>query len=205
MKLTEEFKKNISDEVSKYEQKTSGEIVPVLVQASDHYPASHYRAGILLGLLGQFGAYVFELNYSLPFLPLYCFVAFFVLGFFLAKIGTVKRLMTFKSEMNEEVHQRATELFFQLDTHSTKDRNGVLIFLTQTERRIIIMGDKGIHEKVGQEFWDKIIAEMIPLLKNKQTLEALKLGIQKVGEALAQHYPRHADDKNQLKNDLFTS
>ncbi len=204
MKLTEEFKKNVAEEVFKYESKTSGEIVPVIFKTSDLYPASHYRSGILLGIMGYFFAYAFELNYTLPFFPLYCFVAFFTVGFLLAYIGIIKRLMTLKSEFDEEVRQKATELFFQLGTHSTINRNGVLIFITLIERRIIIMGDKGIHEKVGQEFWDKIIAEMIPLLKSKQILEALKLGIGKVGDVLAHHFPRQTGDSNELKNELYT-
>ena len=205
LKLTDEFRKNIADEVFKYEQKTSGEIVTIFIQASDNYPASHYRSGIILGLVGYFAAYAFDLHYSLPFFPLYFFVIFFTLGFLLAHIVMIKRFLTLKSEIDEEVRQKATELFFQLGTHTTKNRNGVLIFLTLVERKIIILGDKAIHEKVGQTFWDQIISDMLPLLRKKQTLEALKLGIQKVGAALEQHYPRQAGDINELKDDLTTT
>ena len=203
MKLTEEFKENISEAVLRYELKTSGEIVPVLLKASDHYSSAHYRAGLILGVLGHFLAYAFDLNFSLPFFPLYCFVAFFTVGFLSANIGVIKRLMTLKSEFDEEVRKRATELFYELGLHSTKDRNGVLIFLSLVERRIIIMADKGIHEKVGQVFWDKIVTKMIPLLKSKQVLEALALGIANVGNALTHHFPRHAADSKELANELY--
>lgn len=101
-----------------------------------------------------------------------------------------------------DVMDRAAWVFKQLNMHKTKERNGVLFYIAFQDRKFAILGDKGIHEKVPENFWDNIRDEMRELLKNNRSGEALVSGIYKAGEQLSQHFPYRSDDKNELPDEI---
>src|SRR5574340_428710 len=54
-----------------------------------------------------------------------------------------------------DVRKTAEKAFARLGMTGTKERNGVLLFVVPSRRRFVILGDEGIHARVGQEFWEK--------------------------------------------------
>ena len=97
------------------------------------------------------------------------------------------------------VRKAAERAFERLGMTGTRERNGVLIFLVPWRRRFVVLGDVGIHEKVGQEFWESVAAAMSRLFKAGAMTEGLVEGIREVGERLAQHFPYDAtSDRNEL-------
>src|SRR2546423_14135004 len=58
-----------------------------------------------------------------------------------------------EDECKEDVLDRAAFIFKQLEMHKTALRNGVLIYLAMNSRKFAILGDAGIHSKVGEDFW----------------------------------------------------
>ena len=63
-------------------------------------------------------------------------------------------------EQVEGIKERAVYIFDSLGMTKTKERNGILIYLNPNNKNFLVMGDQGIHAKVGQEFWEKISREM---------------------------------------------
>ena len=84
----------------------------------------------------------------------------------------------------------------------TKDRNGVLLFLSPKAQQFAIIGDTGIHEKCGAAFWEEIAASMGTLLKEGKVTEALLEAIQRTGSLLALHFPRDPGDTNELPDQI---
>ena len=98
--------------------------------------------------------------------------------------------------------ERATFWFHKLKMERTKERNGVLFYLSPVSRQFAIVGDKGIHEKVGADFWNDIRDLMVSYFKQGQFAEGLIQGINRTGEKLKTFFPHQDDDTNELSNDI---
>ena len=92
--------------------------------------------------------------------------------------------------------------FERLHVGNTALRNGVLFFVTPTEQTFAVIGDEGIHAKCGQNFWDETVAAMETLFREGKFTEGVVAGVQRAGEVLARHYPRQADDRNELSDQV---
>lgn len=109
--------------------------------------------------------------------------------------GTVK-------DERKDALDRAEEVFEMLQMHNTKDRNGVLIYVAVEDRTLVIMGDKGINDIVGQDFWESTKDIIIGHFKKDQMKLGLVNGILKAGEQLKRHFPYRTDDQNELPDDI---
>lgn len=96
----------------------------------------------------------------------------------------------------------AGKIFLKLGMHQTKERNGVLIYLATYSRKIAIIGDQGIHERLGTEFWSAMVQKMISNLREDQKAEGLSACIRECGNQLKHFFPRLEDDTNELSNDI---
>ena len=70
------------------------------------------------------------------------------------------------------------------------------------ERKVIILADAGINQKVSKEFWDVIVKEMLLKIKNGSYRDAFCDSIETIGEKLIQHFPIKKDDTNELSDDV---
>jgi uncharacterized membrane protein len=98
---------------------------------------------------------------------------------------------------------RAAFLFDKLGMSKTDLHNGVLIYVALKDHKFSIIGDYGIHAKVGSTFWDHIKEKMTDHFKAGRIYEGLKLAIYDSGEALANHFPYTSGDRNELSNDVI--
>ncbi|MCK9422519.1 MAG: TPM domain-containing protein [Bacteroidales bacterium] len=101
-----------------------------------------------------------------------------------------------------DVMDRAAFVFRQLGMNKTALRNGVLIYLAIKNRQFAIIGDKGIHAVVPENFWDNIKADMLEYFRNNHFTEGLVKAILKAGEHLKKHFPRAKNDINELSDDI---
>lgn len=99
-------------------------------------------------------------------------------------------------------YERAKQVFESLGMHATELKNGVLFYLAYADKKFAIIGDKGIHEKVSQQFWDEEKELLISYFKQNKFADGLCLAIAQTGEKLKQHFPYHSSDKNELSNDI---
>jgi uncharacterized membrane protein len=97
---------------------------------------------------------------------------------------------------------RAERKFFQLGMQKTQDRNAVLIFVAPRAHKYAVVGDVGVHEKCGEEFWKKLVDDMRAHFKKEDFNRAIILGIREVGKILAAHFPRTADTINELPDEI---
>ena len=98
---------------------------------------------------------------------------------------------------------RASFLFHKLKMHETNLRNGVLIYVAYVDRKFAIIGDEGIHNKVGDNFWDGIKKRMLAHFKDGKITQGLILGIHESGAALGKYFPRNSNDRNELSDDII--
>ncbi len=101
-----------------------------------------------------------------------------------------------------DIESKAARLFNKLNLHNTRQRNCVLILLALTNHEFHIHGDEGIHEKVGQNFWEDVRDRMGVCFKEDRFGDGLAEGIRLIGEKLASHFPPLADDTDEISNEI---
>jgi len=106
------------------------------------------------------------------------------------------------NKCKEDVLDRAAFIFDKLEMQKTELRNGVLIYLAVADKKLAILGDAGINQKVADNFWDSTRDFMINKFKDGQFTEGLAGGIKLAGEQLKQHFPYQSDDVNELSDDI---
>jgi uncharacterized membrane protein len=98
--------------------------------------------------------------------------------------------------------RRAVKVFAHLGMHLTAERHGVLIYLAVEDKKLAIVGDEGIHRRVGDAYWQTVRDLMVAALRQGRALDAVLAGIAEVGRVLAQHFPRRPDDENELSDQV---
>lgn len=98
---------------------------------------------------------------------------------------------------------RAAEIFFRLGMQNTVDRNAVLVYVALKDKQLAIFGDKGIHEKVGDAFWNQEVQKMIQNFNRSNYAEGIIEVVTDIGRALKEHFPFNSQtDKNELPDDI---
>ncbi|MBO9566712.1 MAG: TPM domain-containing protein [Niastella sp.] len=99
---------------------------------------------------------------------------------------------------------RAAELFWQLKMDYTQDHNAVLVYVAVRDHQFAVFADQGIHQKVGDEFWNKEVQAMKRHFKENHYADAVIQVVKDVGIALQHHFPFNKDtDKNELPDDII--
>ena len=92
----------------------------------------------------------------------------------------------------------ATRHFTRLGMERTRRRNAVLIFLAPRSRRFAVIGDRGVHEKCGDEFWRQLAAAMEEDFRRGDFTAGLVRGVERAGALLAEHFPPEKGDDNEV-------
>lgn len=101
-----------------------------------------------------------------------------------------------------DVIGRATAVFDELEMQQTKLRNGVLFYLAYEDHKFAVVGDKGIHEKVPDDFWETTKEHLREHFIRGEFAEGFVQGILEAGEQLKKHFPNRGSKDNELPNEI---
>ena len=210
-RFTNQELERIKAAVREAESKISGEIVPVFVEKSGVYSLANYRAA-LFGAMAVFMLIVI-LDRYVPSMAIYdrdpllifVFVALGgLLGALMAHfINPVKRLMVSSYQLDQATKQRAENAFLEEEVFNTRQRTGIMIFVSFFEHEVIVMADKGISKVVDQKVWDNLVRGIIESVKNGKVIDGMEAAIKKCGEILLEKgFVIDPNDVNELSDDL---
>ncbi|HEX7518253.1 MAG TPA: DUF5130 family protein [Chthoniobacterales bacterium] len=97
----------------------------------------------------------------------------------------------------------ARKKFQKLGMQATKERNGVLIFVAPRARKFAVIGDEGVHQKCGDQFWQQLVERMRVHFQNENFTDGLVEAIQETGKLLASHFPKRAAPQNELPDEII--
>ena len=199
--------------VKEAENQISGEIVPVIVEHSGRYLIANYK-GSLIGSSLAFIIMIILDRYLIPdatntlyYDPVFIFLVVILGGVLGAIIPNylekIKRLLVSQSYMDHTTRQRAENAFLEEEVFNTRQRTGIMIFISFFEHEVIVMADRGINQVVEQNQWDKIVADIVTQIRSGNTIGGLETGIRRCGELLLEKgFNKSADDENELHDDL---
>lgn len=195
-----EEKARIEAAVREAESRTSGEIVPMVVDQSYGYPrAEIIGAGLFSLATGVLLSWAFGGDSIWVFLPLYL-LAYFPYKLMIRYCPALKRSLISLAEIAEEVEEKALVSFIERGLHHTRDETGVLIFISLFEKRVHVLADRGINEVVPPDTWDDIVRMVTDGINEGRTCEALEGAVRRCGDLLEKNFPVKSDDTDELPN-----
>lgn len=201
--FTQAEQERIRQAVIAAESKSAGEIVPMIVTSSARYTEIELL-GVISGLfLGMIAEGIWSDPWGSPFLNLWPVVGALI-GFLLGRIPAMKRLFTPTVRSAQAVHTTCLAAFTEQGLHYTRGHTGILILVSLLERRVQVLADRGINEKVTPGTWDEVTHILTAGLKSGRACDAFCTAIERCGAILATHFPRQADDTDELSNRLVT-
>lgn len=202
----------IREAVDLAETQTAGEIVPYVVTRSGRYEIAVWRAGavgaLLAGASGLLVAWLYD-GWGLGWLYSAWGMAMVMsLGGVLAalivwSIPSLRRGFAGTGRLAQRVHRRAEAAFLEEEVFQTRDRTGILLFISLFEHRIEVIGDAGINKVVAQEEWDEMVNHIRQGIKRNQFADGLVDAIKMCGELLHRSGVGISDeDEDELSDDV---
>ena len=96
----------------------------------------------------------------------------------------------------------ASEVFSRLGIHQTPHHNGVLLFVAPEAQKFAVLGDKAIHDKCGEELWQKIASVLAEHFKAGNFTVGIVSAIEALAAPMRQHFPRSDSDTNTLPDEV---
>ncbi len=97
---------------------------------------------------------------------------------------------------------RAVAVFERLGMHRTAERHGVLIYVAITDRKLAVIGDQGIHERVGEAYWQRLVADVTAHFRNERPRDGFVHAVTELAGVLREHFPRRPDDVDELPDEI---
>ena len=212
-KFTDSDLQRIKAAVKTAEENISGEIVPVIVDRSGRYIIAKYK-GSLIGASLAFMMMIVLDRYiisnasnTLFYDPVFIFFVVILGGIVGAVIPFFsegfERLLLSQVYMDQTTRRRAENAFLEEEVFNTRQRTGIMIFISFFEHEVMVMADKGISNLVEQKQWDMIVADLVAQIRAGKIIEGLEAGIKQCGDLLLEKgFKKTADDTNELSDDL---
>lgn len=203
--FSEQDLKRIEAAITEAEKLTRGEIVAMIVRASSDYRwVSWIWAGTGVTLASvALTAIEWRSQWSFSLAEIFQYQLLGALvGGALSLLRPLQRLVLTPGQTARRVHREALANFTASGLHETKDRSGILIYISELEKRVQIFADSGIHGHAGEPYWDKMVKEIVTGIGAGRPGDAVCHAIGRIGEKLAEHFPAGADHKNELSNEV---
>lgn len=193
-------RRKVAETIKAVESRTDAELVTVLARRADNYLyiSTLWAAflALLLAPLMQFLPWWIEYPQAFT-LQWILFIALAILFRW--------RPLTMRLIPKKVKYWRASNLarrqFLEHELHSTRDRLGLLIFVSQDEHYVEILADRGLAEQITNESWQEIVENFIREVKKGKTGEAFIHCVEKCGLLLEEAAPATVV-KNELPNHL---
>jgi len=179
----------VAEAVRKAEAGSRGQVVPVVVARSDAYPEARLRGALLGAVLVTAAVLLSPLPVTAGELPLLQ-AAGALLGWGLTWLGPVERFLVGRLQLDAAVRVRAMRAFHDHGLHKTAEGTGVLLFASLLEREAVVLGDHGIHERVGEGEWQATVEALVAGLRRGAPADGFVEAVGRCGARLAEHFPR---------------
>ena len=198
--LTQSEQQQVAQAIDRIERDTDAELVTVLAEQADDYRYIPLLWAGLIALVVPGAALFFTVAMSAWQLLLVQWATFIVLALLFRIPSLTTRLIP-----RPVRHWRACNLarrqFIDLNLHHTEGGTGILIFVSEAERYVEILVDRGISSRIDNSAWEAIVANFTEQVHDGQVLEGFLGCIEACGSLLKQHVPA-TQVRNQLPNRL---
>lgn len=198
--ITDDDRERIREAVVAAERRTSGEFVTVVARAADDYTYIPllWAAGVAMVLPGVLWWFTPLPTHAL----LIAEAAVFIVLALVLQVPVLRRRVIPAAVARRRATLLARAQFLAQGLHRTRERTGVLLFVSVEERYVEILADEGINARVPPGAWQGIVDAFIARVRAGDIAGGFVAAVQSCGDLLAEHFPRAADDVDELPNRL---
>lgn len=199
MILNERQLKNLENVILECEKKTAGEIRLIIARRSSAVGHVAPLIAAFLGFILVSLMWALHLPYSYWTLG-GSLLAIICVAYGVSHLDFVRRWLTPKEDLASQVWNRAQREFYGAGMEQTRDRTGILLFLSLMERQAVVLADRGIAGKLPNETWVQVVQEALDGAKKGYWEPSLQAALEHCGKLLAQHFPVRPGDHDELTN-----
>lgn len=221
MVLTDADRERVAAAVTAAETRSNGEIVTIVTDLSDPYHdvALHWAVTVLIAVLAWAAYAPWWLRWAydkltlgwhadptlgelLTFLMVVA-VFKFTASLLILKWMPLRLALTPGATKHRRVRRRAIALFKAAAERRTVERTGILLYLSLGERRAEIVADEAIHQVTAPETWGEAMAALLVEVRAGKPADGIAAAVARIGDVLAEHFPKTADDTNEIPDELI--
>lgn len=200
--LNETDKKKIADAIRRVEAQTQGELVCVIASASNDYRFLPLLWSALIAL--AFPAIVWLSGVWWEQHEIYfAQVAVFLMVGVAFQWAPIKMRLIPRRAQIENARRLAREQFYAHNLHRTRERTGVLLFVSVAEHYVEILADEGINAKVAPGTWDAAVTDFVRQVKQRRIADGFLATVDACGKVLIEHFPARVENPDELPNRLI--
>jgi putative membrane protein len=198
-RLSEAGRARIEATIAEIEQRTAAELVVASVEQSAGYDEVKLAFALALALASGAAAHLLWPWLAVAQL-LWLQLGAAIATWLVCSLPWVLVRIVPRPLLTQSVEQRAQLAFLQNALFETRDRTGVLILISELERRVVILGDSGIHAKVQTAGWQAHVSRIVEAIRKGRAEDGICETLQAIGEVLSAEFPPRPDDVNELAN-----
>lgn len=198
--LSEAELQQVAAAIERVERETDAELVTVLAARADDYRYIPLLWASLLALLLP-GALLFFSGWLTAWQLLLVQWASFIVLALVFRLPTLTSRLIPRSVRHWRACNLARRQFIELNLHHTDGGTGMLIFVSEAERYVEILVDRGIASRIDDAAWQAIVETFTGRVRNGQVLEGFLGCIESCGALLKEHLPA-THERNELPNHL---
>jgi putative membrane protein len=178
----------------------------MVVPASYHYPmagllgASAVSFPVAIALTPELGGLFWAGPWNLWIFLAVLIPLFLVFHQTVRRIHGLRRFFISGKELEDEVREAAHIQFFRKGLYRTREETGVLIYISVFERRVWVLGDRGINAAIPKAHWKSVVATIVQAIKDRRPAEGICQAVGEVGQILQDKFPIRHGDQNELQN-----
>ena len=205
----EEDKDKIKGAVANLEQATAGELVLYFARKSDHYPGAGWK---FAGIIGASTAFIIGLLSYLWMLPTWLtplvisilILSLMLVSYFLAVFVPDLRISLSSAHIvAQRVLTKARDVFLEEEVFKTNDRIGILIYISELEQQVVVLGDSGVNSKISKEDWTHIVDTIVLGIKHQQIAQGIVNAVSICQDLLLKHgFTNIEKAENELSDDI---
>ena len=215
-KFNDAARERVNDAVKEAEEKTLAEILPVVSRASGSYDRAEDIVGVWTGAIAvglvwfvfqgttPGGGWAAEPSLSVGFWTLAgVFLVAFLCGVVLAdRVDWLRRLFVPARELEREAIVRAKTVFFDRRVYRTSRGTGILLYVTLLERRVVVLADDTIADRLSERALSEVRDEIVDGLKAGDLAAGLVAGIERIGNLLGTSLPAEGDQIDEVPSEV---
>jgi putative membrane protein len=201
--FTEQDKETIARTVRAAESETAGEIAVMVVNKSDDYPDGRLTTGLVMGGALSLLAADLLFNASLWYFIGLAIVLIPLCAWLANLLPSLTRLFTPEKRLLDQVSEKALAAFYERGLYKTRDETGVLFFISLFERKVRVLADRGIYQKISPEALQGHASSIARGVRDGVACQSLCQEIERVAVVLAEHFPVKQDDTNELDDEVI--
>jgi putative membrane protein len=202
--LSEADAREVEAAVTRVEGGSAAELVVAVVPRSADYWQGRVVLAVAWALAAGF-AFLHFAPWHEPALALGLEVLVGLLAFGISGAPTLRRVLVPPGAAAQAVQARAFQLFAERGLHATRARTALLIFVSELEHRVVLLGDHTIHDRLGQAGWDEYVQLLVSYIRRSECKAGLLEVLARLEPQLAAVAPREHDDVNELPDAVLRS